>query len=180
VTNQVSRIGGNTSQMADGEPLTEKGGAPPAFPPVEASAIIPAEVAQPSAPAASAASDEATGAKPYTLAPAALRPIVRTPPAPPANPPLSTAETAALVARGDAYVSARDIASARLFYERAAEMGDGQAALRMGATFDPAFLGRSDLRGTTGDESKAFLWYRRARDLGEAEAGRLLKGLVPH
>jgi hypothetical protein len=93
---------------------------------------------------------------------------------------LPASETAALVARGDALVSERDLASARLFYERAAEMGDGQGALRMGMTFDPAFLQRAAIRGGQGDQQKALSWYRRARDLGDAEADRLLKSLAPH
>jgi TPR repeat protein len=87
-------------------------------------------------------------------------------------------EIAALVARGDALLSARDIASARLFYERASEMGDGHAALRMGTTFDPAFLEGAVIRDTRGDKRQAELWYRRARDLGAAEADRLLKMLA--
>jgi len=85
-----------------------------------------------------------------------------------------------LVARGDAFLSARDIASARLLYERAVAMGDGHAALRMGATFDPAFLERADIRGTKGDQREALSWYRHARDLGDVEADRLLKKLEPH
>jgi TPR repeat protein len=68
---------------------------------------------------------------------------------------------------------ARDVASARLFYERAAEAGDGRAALRMGQTFDPAFL--VGIRGTQASRENALSWYRRARDLGDAEAERMLK-----
>ena len=86
----------------------------------------------------------------------------------------------ALVARGDALVSARDFASARLYYERAAELGDGRGALRMGATFDPAFLARVGIQGTRGDEGEALSWYRRARDLGDAEADRLLRNRELH
>ena len=82
---------------------------------------------------------------------------------------LSAAEIAALVARGDALVSQRDIASARLFYERAAEAGDGWAALRMGATFDPAFLGRAGIPGEASNQQEALSWYRRARGLGRAD-----------
>jgi hypothetical protein len=52
----------------------------------------------------------------------------------------SATETAALVARGDAFRSTGDMVSARLFYERAAGGGDGGTALRLGATFDPGFL----------------------------------------
>jgi hypothetical protein len=84
---------------------------------------------------------------------------------------------AALVTRGDAFVRMRDITSARLFYERAAEAGDGQAASRMGATFDPAFLERAGIPGAKPDEQQAVSWYRRARELGDAEADRLLKTL---
>jgi TPR repeat protein len=93
------------------------------------------------------------------------------------EPGLSAAEIAAFVARGDAFVGARDIASARLFYQRAVEAGDEGAALRMGATFDPAFLDRANLRGASGNQQEALSWYRRARDLGEAKAERQLKKL---
>ena len=66
---------------------------------------------------------------------------------------------------------------ARLFYERAAELGDGRGALQMGATFDPAVLDRAGIRSTQGDEREALSWYRRARDLGDAQADRMLKTL---
>ena len=93
------------------------------------------------------------------------------------EPHLSAAEIAALVARGDASVGARDIASARLFYQRAVEAGDDGAALRMGATFDPAFLNRANIRGASGNQQEAISWYRRARELGEAKAERQFKKL---
>jgi hypothetical protein len=100
-------------------------------------------------------------------------------PAPPAaSPRLSTEEIAELLARGDALLRTGDIASARLFYERAANIGDGRAALRLGATFDPAFfLDRDALRGVRSDPAQARHWYHRAHDLGEAEAEARLKSL---
>jgi hypothetical protein len=99
-------------------------------------------------------------------------------PAPPAaSQRLSTEEIAELLARGDAFLSRGDIVSARLFYERAANAGDGRAALRVGTTFDRAFLGRDVLPSVQGDPAKARLWYQRARDLGEAEAEQRLKSL---
>jgi TPR repeat protein len=82
-----------------------------------------------------------------------------------------------LLARGDALFGTGDVVSARLFYERAANAGDGRAALRVGTTFDPAFLGRDALRGVHGDPAEARYWYKRARDLGEPEAERRLIGL---
>jgi class 3 adenylate cyclase len=100
-------------------------------------------------------------------------------PAPPSpSPRLPTEEIAQLVARGDAFLHTGDVASARLFYERAAGAGDGQAALRMGATFDPTFLDRAALRAARGDPAEARAWYHRARDLGEVEAERRLKSLA--
>ena len=100
---------------------------------------------------------------------------------PPAQPPagqhLSPTEITALVTRGDAFLSSGDIASARLFYERAADAGDSAAALRLGATFDPNFLGRVGIRGNPGDPAQAASWYRRARDLGDAAAAEHLKNL---
>jgi hypothetical protein len=98
---------------------------------------------------------------------------------PPADQHLSATEIAALVTRGDAFLSAGDIASARLFYERAADAGDSAAALRLGATFDPNFLGRVGVRGNPGDPARAASWYRRARDLGDAAAAERLKNLEP-
>ena len=95
----------------------------------------------------------------------------------PAGQHLSATELAGLVTRGDEFLSAGDIASARLFYERAADAGDSAAALRLGATFDPNFLGRVGVRGNPGDPAQAASWYRRARDLGDAAAAERLKKL---
>jgi hypothetical protein len=93
------------------------------------------------------------------------------------NTSLSTAEVTELLAHGDALLHTGDIASARLFYERAAAAGDGRAALRLGATFDPAFLGSAGLRNVQGDAAEARSWYSRALDLGAAEAKRQLNSI---
>jgi hypothetical protein len=95
--------------------------------------------------------------------------------APPKEPSSATVETAPLLERGDRLFGIGDIASARLFYERAADAGEGQAALRLGETYDPAFLERAQLR-VPGDRALAVFWYRRARELGASEAEILLKG----
>jgi TPR repeat protein len=87
------------------------------------------------------------------------------------------AEIAALVTRGDAFLSTGDIVSARLFYERAADGGDGGAALRLGATFDPGFLSRTGIGGAPSDPAQASSWYRRALDLGNSAAQEALRDL---
>src|SRR4051794_7557219 len=83
-----------------------------------------------------------------------------------------------LIGRGDALLSSGDITSARLFYERAAEAGNAEAALRLGEIYDPAFLRRSRFQAKA-DSSRASFWYGRARELGSTEAEILLNGLQP-
>jgi TPR repeat protein len=91
---------------------------------------------------------------------------------------LSDTEIAALIAQGDRLLNIGDVASARLFYERAADAANGKAALKLAITFDPAFLRFSARLSTVrGDSITAAAWYRRARDLGEVEAEIPLKRL---
>jgi hypothetical protein len=84
------------------------------------------------------------------------------------TPSVSADEIRALLVRGDSLIAKGDVASARLFYERAAEAGDGQAALRLAESYDPAFLARAHLSGVRGDLLAAANWYRRAQELGAA------------
>src|SRR5207248_11026766 len=78
---------------------------------------------------------------------------------------LTPEQITALLNRGDGFLSMADIEAARLLYERAAGAGNSEAAIRLGATFDPEFLTRSGLRNIPGDVSAAKYWYRRAHDL---------------
>lgn len=142
--------------------------APPAIAPTPAPS--PPSARTPPAPPA------ATKPPPAT---AALTPQPSTSPAPasapvPAAAPSSNAasEIAALIARGDEYLTTGDIISARLYYERAANAGDGHAAMLMGETFDPDFLSRAGVRGVRGDPEIAAMWYHRAQELGDRDAGR--------
>jgi phage shock protein A len=82
----------------------------------------------------------------------------------------------ALVNRGDALLGSGDVASARLFYERAAEAGNAEGALRLGETYDPAFFKRARLQGKP-DSAQALFWYGRARELGASAADILLKAI---
>ena len=88
----------------------------------------------------------------------------------------SRAAQLTLIGRGDALLGLGDFTSARLFYERAAETGNAEAALRLGESYDPAFLRRARLQAQ-GDSTRAFFWYARARELGSSEAEILLNGL---
>jgi hypothetical protein len=88
--------------------------------------------------------------------------------------PLSGAEVSAFIQRGDTLLARGEVASARLFYERAADAGNAQAALRLGTTFDFSFLARINLSRAYADRALAISWYRRALVLGAAEAGILI------
>jgi cytoskeletal protein RodZ len=134
------------------------------------SAVAKLEMPKSASPSASASPD---------IPPPATAPTVVAPPAPtpPSEPRASAAETAALLARGDSLFGVGDVSSARLFYERAADAGNGEAALRLGETYDPVFLERAKLPAVRGDRGAAVFWYRRARELGVAEAEILLKGI---
>lgn len=96
---------------------------------------------------------------------------------PPVDATLTAAEISMLLTLGDKTFSSGDVASARLYYWRAANAGDGQAALRLGETFDPVFLEHAHLRSARGDLTTAVSWYRRAHDMGIGEAEVLLNSL---
>ena len=95
----------------------------------------------------------------------------------PTVPTYSAAERAGFLARGDWLFAMGDIASARLLYERAADAGEARAAVRLGESFDPVYLGDSHLRGLQGDRDMAVFWYRHARDLGATGVASRLKKL---
>jgi hypothetical protein len=164
-------------------PATVLEPAKPATGPVPETPVMPSPAAAPLNPSLPDPTHQALRSQPAP--PPAEKPAAETPSpsssAPPSRlatvQPLPQAEIAALVTRGDDFLKSGDVASARLFYERAADAGDGPAALRLGATFDPGVLARAGIRGIPGDPAQASLWYRRARDLGEAAAAERLKSL---
>ena len=88
---------------------------------------------------------------------------------------ISRADAAVLLGRGDTLLAAGDVAAARLFFERGADEGDAEAALRLGATYDSSFLAQIGLRWIRGDLPKAISWYQRASELGSTEASVVLR-----
>jgi hypothetical protein len=82
-----------------------------------------------------------------------------------------------LMAKGDEQLASGDVASARLFYERAADAGHAPAAMALAATFDAAELERLKVVGITADAKAAMRWYERARELGAIGAEERLRRL---
>ena len=82
-----------------------------------------------------------------------------------------------LMKRGDALFAQGDLAGARLFYEMAASVGSGPAALALGRTYDPLVHKQLQVRGLPADPDQAATWYRRAIANGSGEAEGWLKDL---
>jgi len=97
---------------------------------------------------------------------------------PPAGATPDRDEVAALLARAHTYLTAGDVAAARLVLRRAAERDDPHAALALGGTYDPTVLKRLGIVNFQTDPALAGEWYRRAAQLGSADASLRLEQLV--
>lgn len=97
--------------------------------------------------------------------------------APPGSSPEDRKRALRFLQKGDKQLAGGMVAPARLLYERAADLGLAQAAMALAATYDPAELSLSHLRGIQPDANQARRWYARARALGAPEAGQRLRRL---
>jgi hypothetical protein len=110
---------------------------------------------------------------------------VQTPPPPPApaavdttRPTLDADEIAVLLNRGKAFLNEGDVVSARLVLRRAAEAGSAEAALALGASFDPLIIKQTGAVGVRADAEQARQWYQKAAALGSNVASRQLANLA--
>lgn len=135
----------------------------------------------PSAPAAAPRLPAAVAALPPTKVPEAAPPTAiprLDAPQPPPIPPEARERSESFVARGRKLLEEGNVASARLFFRRAADEGLADGALALGATFDPAELERLRVIGIRPDPAEARRWYEKARELGAgAAADRRLERL---
>jgi TPR repeat protein len=166
-------------QIALADPATPVTAPRPSVP-VPPAAMAPAAVA----PAAMPPPVAVAPAAPILTTPAP-EPAAATPPAPAAGPAasapaseLAPEELAALLQRGQHLAASGDIAAARLTLRPAAEARNAQAALALGATYDPVVLHSLGIFGVTPDVAMARGWYEKAREYGSAEAPRRLDMLA--
>lgn len=82
-----------------------------------------------------------------------------------------------LLGRGDQMMEEGDVASARLYYERAVDIGLAEAAISLAETYDPGELNRWPVMGLQPNIDLARQWYERALQLGAPEAGDRLRRL---
>jgi hypothetical protein len=96
---------------------------------------------------------------------------------PPITLSLASDEIAMLLKRGKDAFSTGDLAAARLLLRRAAEAGSAEAALALGATFDPLVIRRLGAIGAAPDAAQARQWYQKAVALGSTTASQPLSQL---
>ncbi len=143
--------------------------APEATPPVPP---VPPAIAERPTPAPPALPPAAALPKP----PAPPQPAIAKEPQPtPALNPDVIKRAQGYLDRGLTLMKGGDIASARLFLQRAAEEGLAAAALALGATFDAVELSQMRAHGIRPDPAEARRWYERAAELGSGEAVQRLK-----
>jgi hypothetical protein len=80
-----------------------------------------------------------------------------------------------LLAQGSRLIERGEIVAARSVYQRAADMGSGDAALALASTYDPNRLWSLGAVGMVGNKERAKHWYTRANDLGHPEATARLR-----
>ena len=84
---------------------------------------------------------------------------------------------AELIEHGQKMIDVGYLAGARAYFKRAAEAGSGEAALKLGATYDPDFISEIGALGVKADLNEARVWYQRAKQLGIESAEAKLKAL---
>ena len=107
---------------------------------------------------------------PVAAAPAAAVPAA----APPAARRVDPEELATLLKRAKSLIAIGDIAPARLLLKRAADAQEATAALLLAQTYDPAVLGKQDMRSIAPDPALAREWYQKAARYGSVDAQQRL------
>ena len=86
-------------------------------------------------------------------------------------------EVVVLLKRGQELMRHGDLAAARLVLRHAADAKNAEAALTLGATYDPVILRELRVYGLSADVGMARTWYEKAKELGSSEAARRLDNL---
>ena len=94
--------------------------------------------------------------------------------APPAARRIEAEELATLLKRARSLIAIGDFAPARLLLKRAADAQEASAALLLAQTYDPAVLGKQDMRSIAPDPALAREWYQKAARYGSVDAQQRL------
>jgi hypothetical protein len=91
---------------------------------------------------------------------------------------LDSEEITLLLKRGKDLIASGDLAAARLVLQRVADANHAEAALALGATYDPFVLRELKVYGLMPDAVMARVWYEKAIELGSPAAPRRLEMLT--
>jgi TPR repeat protein len=137
--------------------------------PTASSQVVPA-----SAPATDAVKRN------FNLPPAAPRESAAAQPIPApleSNNKPSPADSATLMSNGDKLLDVGDFTAARAFFTRARELGNREASLRLGKTYDPVVFRDRNVQGLKPDPTMALKYYLEARTAGIEDADTAINGL---
>jgi hypothetical protein len=87
--------------------------------------------------------------------------------------PLPSPEVEDLIREGNKRMREGDILEARQYYQKAVSLGDPEAALAMGRSYDPIYFARIERKNAEPDAAKAFDWYRKAMDNGAVQTAKV-------
>jgi hypothetical protein len=103
--------------------------------------------------------------------------LIAVPPARPPPNPYDRQRALQFLGKANEQLAQGLVASARLLYERATDLGLAEAAMALAATYDAAELDQPHLRGVQPDAREARRWYQRAHALGAYDAEQRLQRL---
>ncbi len=150
---------------------------PKAPPPVGAPFFSTQTVSSPASSPAVAAPEQSqvsdVAFKPVLQAPPAAQPAPSQRQAALAPRNASQSEIEDLIREGNKRMREGDILEARQLYQKAVSLGDPEAALAMGRSYDPIYFARIDKKNAEPDAAKAFDWYRMAMDGGAAQTAKV-------
>lgn len=80
-----------------------------------------------------------------------------------------------LIRSAEQLLDAGDLEAARALLQRAAELGSGEAALKLGRSYDPTQAKRPSFADSQTNPALARAWYERALSLGTQEAAAFIQ-----
>lgn len=88
-----------------------------------------------------------------------------------------SADSDSLMRNGDKLLGLGDFTAARAFFSKARELGNHEASLRLGQTYDPVVFRDRNVQGLKADPAMALRYYLEARTAGIPDAETAIAGL---
>ena len=88
-----------------------------------------------------------------------------------------TGDSDSLMRNGDKLLNLGDFSAARAFFSKARDLGNREASLRLGQTYDPVVFRDKNVQGLKPDPAMALKYYLEARTAGIEDADTAITGL---